>query len=87
MRDILTLRDEARAAGLARRVIIEPDPLYLPDPLAEYVEQAECDLLADAYARARLARYAGPRCRRCDNLVTIADRGGICRDCRLGGIS
>ena len=73
MRDILALRDEARAAGLSNRVIIEPDPLYTtwPGPIEH----------------SAIERYTGPRCGRCDNLVTIADRGGICRDCRRGGIS
>ena len=75
VRDILTLRDEARAARLAERVI----PAVVGSWLDALTAQVEADIVT-----ARLAVYAGPRCA-CGDLLTIADRGGKCRHCRYGG--
>ena len=78
MRDIIELRDAARAARLAQRVIIEPDPLYLD----RLVDDLERDVVLD-----RLAVYvggSGPQCA-CGNLVTITDLGRKCRECRRSG--
>lgn len=73
-RDILALRDAARAAGLANRTILESAPLYF----------AALELAAEPhpYSVAGLAAadLAG-RCRTCANLLTIADRGRTCRQC------